>query len=142
MKIKTILLTILITFVQSVNAEDTYDLGRKLAICSAKFETLSVILNTAEDTNKGKFFKERANGWMIGSVVSFMADGIKPKVAWSAAEGEKETAQTAINIKLEAAIKDKSNMIKFSDELMIDIDMCSFYDEVVDESIKLYRKII
>jgi len=90
MKIKTLLLTVLTTLIQPVIAEeDLYDFGKKLAACSAKFETFSLVYKVSKDLETAKFFKERSNGWLVGSAVSFMADGINSKIAWSAARGEK-----------------------------------------------------
>ena len=143
MKIKTLLLTILITLIQPVSAEeDMYDFGIELAACSAKFETLSVVFEVSKDPEAAKFFKERSNGWLVGSAVSFMADGIDSKIAWSAAKGEKETTATNLTLKLKFASKSKVGMEDFMSELTLDLKECAVYDDYIDIAVKTLRKSI
>lgn len=142
MKIKAIILVLLLTSIQSANAEeDLYDLGKKLAICSAKLHAVSEILGAYKDDNLSKFYRERGNGWTIASVVSYMADGMKSKVAWSAANGDVETTITRLIVELELNI-DKGTKTEFTDKLLLEAKDCLTHDEYVEESIRTYRRSI
>jgi len=153
MKIKVMLIATLIAFIQPVSAEeDMYDLGHKLATCSGDFSQMSNMLVILNQDADAKVLKQKSNGWKLAAVVSFMADKIKPKVAWSSAEGIHDTTVSRWEALLETTNKqtfiskfnsgDDKEFGKSFDELMSNVTRCTFYDDLVELSIKIYRKSI
>jgi len=153
MKIKAMLIATLIAFIQPVSAEEEmYDLGHKLATCSGDFSQMSNMLVILNQDADAKVSKQKSNGWKVAAVVSFMADKMKPKIAWSAAEGIHDTTVSRWEALLETTNKqtfiskfksgDDKEFGKSFDELMSNVTRCTFYGDLVELSIKLYRKSI
>lgn len=150
-KLTILLFSILISF-NSYGEDDMYDFGHKLATCSGDFEQLSDMFSILQHSAEAKVLKEKSNGWMIGAVVSFMYDEMKPKVAWSSAQGVHDT--TITNWQLRLGTNDSKQFIKkfnssidkqFNEsfnELMGRVKECVFYDEFVESAIKIYRQSI
>ena len=76
----------------------------KLATCSADIELSSqVILLGDYGEAQSQVLKEKANGWLVASVVLFMADGMGSEGAWSSAQGVKDTTLSNWMAKIEFA---------------------------------------
>ena len=153
MNVKAILVATLITFIQPVSAEeDMYDLGHKLATCSGDFSQMSSMFKILKQDADAKVLKQKSNGWQVAAVVSFMADKMIPKIAWSSANGVHDTTVSLWEARLgttneQLFIKNfnSNNDKEFEesfDELMNKIQECTSYGELVELSIKLYRKSI
>jgi hypothetical protein len=148
-KLTILLFSILISF-NSYGEDDMYDFGHKLATCSGDFELSSqVILLGDYGESQSQAVKERANGWLVASVVFFMADGMGSEGAWSAAQGVKDTTISTWMAKIEFATnsawsdKEKDeNLSKVFNDLGDLIPECISYENLVEESIKTYRKMV
>jgi hypothetical protein len=148
---KKLLLTLLFIIIsnQSIADEDFYDTAHNLATCSADIELSSrlILLGGYYGEAQSQVLKEKANGWLIASVVLFMLDGMGSEGAWSSAQGVKDTTLSNWAAKLEFVTnsslsekEQKSNFTKIIDELEILIPDCLLYENLVEESIKTYRK--
>jgi hypothetical protein len=130
--------------------EDFYDTAHKLATCSADIELSSrLILLGDYGEAQSQVLKEKANGWLIASVVLFILDGMGPEGAWSSAQGVKDTTLSNWAARIEfltnsslSEKEQKQNLTKIIDELEILIPDCLFYEDLVEESIKTYRKMV
>jgi hypothetical protein len=155
MKLKTLLLSLLlfITLIQPVNAEeDMYDLGHELATCSGDFSQMGSMFEILKQDADAKVVKQKSNGWMVAAVVSFITDEMKPEIAWSSAEGIRDTTVAQWEARLgttneQLFIKNfnSDNDKEFNESfegLMNKIKGCTFYGELVELSIKIYRKSI
>jgi len=148
---KKILLILLLhfSFIGSTIADDDiYDTAHKLASCSAVMELSSkIILLGGSGEAQSKVAKEKANGWLLASVVLFMADDMKSEGAWSAAQGIKDTELSNWLARIEFATnsgftdkEQEKNLIKIMEEVEYSLPDCLLYAELVEESIKTYRK--
>ena len=150
MKIK-ILLLLLFIFIQPVNAEeDMYDLGHKLATCSGNYSQMSNISTILEQDADAKLQGQLSNGYKVAAVVMFTMDKMKNSVAWSAADGVRDTTVTRWEAMLGTNNKQKfienfnsDNNKKFNSdlkELFYKVKICNVYDELVGLSVKAMRK--
>ena len=146
---KKLLLLLLLSLSFGSQAEDDlYDTAHKLATCSAVMELSSQLILLGDyGEAQSKVVKEKANGWLVASVVLFMADDMKAEGAWSSAQGVKDTALSnwaaRIELATNPAISDKEkmeNFMKIMEEVEYALPECLIYDELVEESIKAYRK--
>jgi len=151
MTFKTILLSLAMTFIHPVNAEeDMYDLGHKLATCSGTFSQMSNISTILKQDADAKFQSQLSNGYKVAAVVMFTTDKMKDKIAWSSANGIHDTTVTRWTALL--GTDNKSKFIKnfnnndnkeFSSDfnkLIDEVKICTLYDELVELSVKIMRK--
>jgi hypothetical protein len=146
---KKLLLLLLLSLGFNTYADDDfYDTAHKLATCSADIELSSqVILLGGYGEAQSQVLKEKANGWLIASVVLFMTDGMGSEGAWSSAQGVKDTTLSNWMAKIEFATssgwsdkEQEENFIKIMEELEFLIPECLIYEDLVEMSIKTYRK--
>jgi hypothetical protein len=147
---KLIILILAVFFYNPVIAEDdNYDIAHKLATCSGTFEISAQIFSLIGGGEaQTTAVKEKANGWLIASIVFFMGDGMTSEGSWSSAQGVKDTTMSYWMARLESShdpyASDEKNMESFFilvEELGdINTNECIIYDEMVEEAIKVYRR--
>ena len=129
--------------------DDFYDTAHKLATCSGAFETSSQLYSVMGGSDaETTAVKEKANGWLLASVVFFMTDGMTSEGSWSSAQGVKDTTMSYWMARLESSqdqyASDDENiesLMKVVEELGTIIkNECIFYGEMVEEAIKVYRR--
>ena len=129
--------------------DDFYDTALKLATCSGAFEVSSQLFSALGGSDaETTAVKEKANGWFIASVVFFMTDGMTSEGSWNSAQGVKDTTISYWMARIESSQKqhdsDDENiesLMKVVEELgIINVNECIIYDEMVEEAIKVYRR--
>ena len=132
-----------------IAADDFYDTAHKLATCSGAFETSSQLFSILGGSDaETTAVQEKANGWLVASVVFFMKDGMTAEGSWSSAQGVKDTTISYWMARLESSqdqyASDDENiesLMKVVEELgIINVNECIIYDEMVEEAIKVYRR--
>ena len=147
---KLLLLLLLLSLGSSVIAEDDYyDTAHKLATCSGNFEiSADIFKSIGGGEAQITAVRERANGWFIASIVFFMTDGMSSEGSWSSSQGVKDTTMSYWMARIESSFNefhsDEENMesfFKVVDELGdINTNECIIYDELVEEAIKVFRR--
>jgi len=129
--------------------DDFYDTAHKLATCSGAFETSSQLFSVLGGSDaETTVVQEKANGWLVASVVFFMTDGMTAEGSWSSAQGVKDTTISYWMARIESSLdqyaSDDENiesLMKVVEELgTINANECIIYDEMVEEAIKVYRR--
>ena len=129
--------------------DDFYDTAHKLATCSGAFEITSQLFSSLGGSDaETTVVQEKANGWLVASVVFFMTDGMTAEGSWSSAQGVKDTTISYWMARIESSLdqyaSDDENiesLMKVVEELGTLVkNECIIYDEMVEEAIKVYRR--
>ena len=129
--------------------DDFYDTAHKLATCSGAFETSSQLFSSLGGSDaETTAVQEKANGWLVASVVFFMTDGMTAEGSLSSAQGVKDTTISYWMARIESSLdqyaSDDENiesLMKVVEELgTINANECIIYEEMVEEAIKVYRR--
>jgi hypothetical protein len=91
--------------------DDFYDTAHKLATCSGAFETSSQLFSSLGGSDaETTVVQEKANGWLVASVVFFMTDGMTAEGSWSSAQGVKDTTISYWMARIESSL-DQYDMV-------------------------------
>ena len=117
---KKLIILILAVFLYNpvIAEDDNYDIAHKLATCSGTFEISAQIFSLIGGGEaQTTAVKEKANGWLIASIVFFMGDGMTSEGSWSSAQGVKDTTMSYWMARLESShdpyASDEKNMESF-----------------------------
>ena len=145
---KRIVCLFLILSMNHVMADDhNYDIGNELATCSGVLKMSSQIVSTLDSVEMAvTHINEKANGWLIASIVFFIGDGMSVEGAWSSAEGIRDTSMTYWLARTDSAnkIKDDEESINALNTIVNEVHnnaiKCLEYNEIVEAAIKEYRR--